>query len=173
MNLEALLLIFVGVTALAIVIQAVAVWKAARTTSAAVQHLRGMAEGLHKDVREVMDQVRGLAADVEQLKTVLENLGRRASEAGERMEARIQDLETLARELADVGRREAEKLDRVVDETVERVRQTTGIFQEDVLRPLVEIGSILKAVRTGLDYLFARRSDGARRPSEGEEDLFI
>ncbi|GAB4231286.1 MAG: hypothetical protein Kow00109_03330 [Acidobacteriota bacterium] len=173
MNLEALLLFFVGVTALAIVIQGLAVWKASRTTSAAVQHLQGMADGLQRDVRDVMDQVKSLAADVEQLKSVLENLGRRASEAGERMEARIQDLEALARELADVGKREAEKLDRVVDETVERVRQTTGILQEDVLRPLVEIGSILKAVRTGFDYLFARRPDGGRRPAEGDEDLFI
>ncbi|HOM99055.1 MAG TPA: hypothetical protein PLM33_02245 [Acidobacteriota bacterium] len=172
MTLENLLLFFVGVTVLAIVLQAVAVCRTARVTRESVQQIRGMSEGLHKDVRELLGRIQILASDVEDLRRVLETLSRRAADAGERLDARVRDLESLARELSELGRREAAKIDQVVDETVERVRQTAGLLHDDVLRPLVEIGSLLKAVRTGLGYLFNRRgADG--RESTRSNDLFI
>ena len=88
-------------------------------------------------------------------------------------EARARQVDQLVEKLVDVGSKQADKVEEVVNDTVEKFEETTSIIQEDILRPVVEISSLIKGLRTGFDYLFAGKEKRAAAEKYPEEDLFI
>ena len=174
MAVETLLVIFVAVTALSIVLESVFVWRTLRSTNDAVAKLSSLSNNLEQDARDVLAQFQEVATGLEQLKTAFENLGLRAAEVNEMMEARAQDLSRFVERVVDVGTRQAGKVDEAVTDTVEKFRQSTDIIQQDVLKPIVEIASIIRGLKTGVDYLFARKPSSSKNPSaDSDEEMFI
>ncbi len=172
MPTETLLIVFVAVTAAALVLQSVTAWRTMRTAGDLAQRVSRASDVLEKDAREIMAQLQKTAEGLEHLQRVLENLANRAGEAGTMLEKRAADLDRLGQLLVEVGNRQAAKLDEVVSDTVAKFEETTAVIQQDILRPVVEISSVIKGLRTGIDYLFSRRSNHAHR-ADPEEDLFI
>jgi len=85
---------------------------------------------------------------------------------------RTADVDELISKLVDLGGQQAEKIDEVVSDTVTKFEQTTELIQQDILKPVVEISSLIKGLRQGLEYLFGRgKKEGASGPKS--DDLFI
>lgn len=173
MPTETLLIVFVAVTAIALVLQSLTVRRTMRSAGDLVQRVSQASDSLEKDAREIMAELQKTAAGLENLQKVLDNLSAKAGDAGTMMEQRVADLDRLVKLLVDVGSRQAEKLDAVVSDTVEKFEQTTAVIQQDILRPVVEISSVVKGLRTGIDYLFSRRRPGNAQRKDPEDDLFI
>lgn len=174
MAVETLLVIFVGVTALSIVLEGIFVLRTLRSTNDAVARLSSLSSDLEQDARDVLSQFQDVAAGLEQVKTAFENLSTRAAEVNEMMEDRARDLDRFVERIVDVGTRQAEKVDEAVTDTVGKFRQTTEIIQQDVLKPVVEIASVVRGLKTGIDYLFARKSATTKRGANlSDEEMFI
>ena len=174
MAVGTLLVIFVGVTALSIVLEGIFVWRTLRSANRAVDRISSLSKGLEQDAREVLTQFQDVATGLEQVKTAFDNLGTRAAEVSQMMEARANDLERFVERLVEVGNRQAEKVDEVVTDTVEKFRQTTEIIQQDVLKPIVEIASVIRGLKTGIDYLFSRKSSTSTHSADyTDEEMFI
>ncbi|MEJ2077252.1 MAG: hypothetical protein P8Z74_04480 [Acidobacteriota bacterium] len=166
MAVGTLLVIFVGVTALSIVLEGIFVWRTLRSANRAVDRISSLSKGLEQDAREVLTQFQDVATGLEQVKTAFDNLGTRAAEVSQMMEARANDLERFVERLVEVGNRQAEKVDEVVTDTV--------VIQQDVLKPIVEIASVIRGLKTGLDYLFSRKSSTSTHSADyTDEELFI
>jgi hypothetical protein len=87
-------------------------------------------------------------------------------------DGRVRDVNALLETLTQVGSKQAEKVDEVVTDTVVKFEQVTEVIQRDIVRPVVEIASLLKGVRSGLEYLFSReplRSD----EDYPDDELFV
>lgn len=172
MPTETLLIVFVTVTVAALVLQSVTLWKTMRAAGDLVQRVSQASEALEKDAREIMGHLQKTADSMQHLQSVLDNLAHRAGEATVMLERRATDLDRLGRLLVDVGSRQAEKLDAVVTDTVAKFEETTAVIQQDILRPVVEISSVIKGLRTGIGYLFSRGPNRSHHVDR-EEDLFI
>lgn len=170
---EILLVIFVAVTAAALVLQSVTVWRTMRSAGDLVDRVSKASDSLEKDAREIMSELQKTAAGLENIQNVLDSLAARADQAGTILEQRTSDLDRLVTVLVDVGGRQAEKIDAVVSDTVAKFEQTTAIIQQDVLKPVVEISAAVKGLRTGIDFLFSKRSAQSRHRVDPEDDLFI
>jgi len=173
LTVEVLLVIFVGVTALSIVAQAVVVWRTMRSTDDAVSRLSRISNDLEQDARDVLTRFQDIVSGLEHLKSVFENLSNRAEDVNRMVETRTRDLDQLVDRFVEVGKRQADKVDETVGDTVAKFRQTTDIVQQDLLRPIVEISSVIRGLKVGVDYLFSRRPDDKSVRDFPEDDLFI
>lgn len=173
MTVEALLVIFVAVTALSIVAQVVVVWRTMRSTGDAVSRLSRVSTDLERDARSVLTQFQGIVSGLEHLKSVFENLADRADDVNRMVEARSRDLDQLVDRFVEVGTRQAEKVDETVGDTVAKFRQTTDVIQQDLLRPIVEIASVIRGLKVGVDYLFSKKPGNPSVRDYPDDDLFI
>lgn len=173
MTADTLLVIFAGVTALSIVLQGVFVVRTLRSTRDLAARIQLLSKELEDDAREVVVQLKEVTTGVDHLRRAFDQIGERAEEINQMFGQRAQDVDQLVGKLVEVGSKQAERIDAVVADTVEKFEETTSIIQEDILRPVVEISSIIKGLKTGVDYLLARKGGKHSEEDYPEEDLFI
>lgn len=173
MAAEGLLLVFVGVTALALTIQALSVWKYTRYLHRLSERLERRSQELEGEVRQVVQRFEQLADDFQPLTRVAEKVSLTVEELNQMVHDRARDLDAFVAEVMDLGRQQAEKVDFVVSDTVQKFQQTTEIIQKDLLRPALEISSFLKGIQSGLDYLLSKKPPRPAREEYSEEELFI
>ena len=172
MTADALLIILVGVIALSLVLQSLFIWKTTRTAQSFLEKTAAVTKDLEQDTREVLARLQSFDEGLAGMQEVFKNIGENAEEINTMFEARARQVDRLVERLVEVGSEQAVKVEEVVNDTVEKFEETTGIIQEDILRPVVEISSLIKGLRTGFDYLFAGKKGGSDEKYP-EEDLFI
>lgn len=173
MSADILLIILVAAAAAAVVLQALMFWKTMRSTNELMDSISSSSDDLEQEARELMGELKAIVGSADELKDVFQRLAEQGTEVNDLLASRSRDLDTLVQHLVQVGTRQAEKVDEVVTDTVEKFQQTTGVIQQDILRPVVEISAIIRGLRTGLDYLGARKKRRAEFEEESEEELFI
>ena len=175
LSLETLLIILASCSALAIVGQFVLLWTTVTTLSRFLESLERKSVMLQREATQLLAQLKLVASGLQPLIGISDELRKRTDEITRLVDARSQDLDELVGELVSVGRKQAAKVDEAVTDTVEKFEQTTLIFQQDIIRPLIEVASFVKGLRSGLGYLFSKKA--SITPDEGfvetEEELFI
>ncbi len=172
MSVETLLVIFVGVTALAFTMQCLSVWWAARAIRQLTGRLEVQSHDVERKLRVVQERLLAVSEDLKPLRASAEHVGANVNEVSETLRRRAGDLDKFIDELMGLGREQASKIDYLVTDTVQKFEQTTEIIQKDVLRPAVEISAFIKGLRSGLAVLFSKQP--ASKPVDAaEEELFI
>jgi len=172
-ELRTLLIVFVGLSAAAFIIQCVFISLTLRSVRNLSDRVTKVSNDLEGDVKDLMAQFQEVASSLEHLRNISDQLVARSDAWGELLDKRSKDLDELAETFIRVGTKQAENIDEVVTGTLEKFEETTGIIQRDILQPIVEISSLIKGLKTAIDYLFARRSNRKRSEDYPEEDLFI
>ena len=173
MTADVLLIILVAVVALSMLLQAIFIWKTTQTARSFIDKLSAISKDLEEDSREVLGQLETFNESLESLRRVFDDTGGKAEEIKVMFDARARQVDQLVEKLVSVGSKQADKVDEVVTDTVTKFEETTGIIQEDILRPLVEISSLVKGFRTGFDYLFAGKRKDSPSEKYPEDELFI
>jgi len=170
---ETLLAIFAGVTAAAFLLQAVSLWRTHRAVARLTVSIQAKVARLETQAQRVMGQVNDLADGLEPLTRLSEDVTVQVDSLQKRFDRRAQDVDELVAELLVVGRRQAAKVDDVVTDTLGKFDETSSAIQNDILRPVIEISSFVKGLRTGFDYLFSRRRTRPVTERYPEEEMFI
>jgi uncharacterized protein YoxC len=170
-NADTLLVIFVGVSALAFVIQSISMLRTFQTVKGVVEKLNKQSQDLQREVREVVAKVNETAESLKPLGLMAQDVTDNLKTMTGTVRERAQDLDQFIQEMLQVGRDQAAKVDYVVTDTVQKFEQTTELIQRDVIKPAIELSAFLKGVKSGLDYLFTRKRSPST-PAE-EEELFI
>lgn len=172
LNAEFLLILFIGVTALSMTLQALSVWRAART-------VRKMAEELQQETRKLQAAVESVSTRLAQVSESLEPVRQLGDELNENVRfvmgafrRTTEQVDELVNEVIRLGHDQAQRVDGLVTDTIEKFEQTSEVIQKDVLRPVLEIGSFFKGVQSGLSFLLGRRGKKTGSKST-EEELFI
>ncbi len=175
MSPESLLIIFVGISAIALVCQSLSMWQTSKSITQMVQRLERQSEAMEESAQEVLQRVQGVVDQMAPLGEIAENLKANIDLVSEMVTERAQDLDQFVQEITEMSREQASKVSYVVGDTVQKFEQTTEMIQEDVLKPAVEISSFLKGLKAGLTYLFNKKAPVPPSQShpEGEEELFI
>jgi uncharacterized protein YoxC len=172
-NLENLLIVFVVLSAVAFIFQCVFIALTLRSVKNLSERVSHVSKDLEKDARDLMAQLQEVISSLQNLSSISEKLLARSDHLGQLFEKRSQDLDDLTETFIRIGNKQADNIDEVVSSTIEKFEQTTGVIQRDILQPIVEISSLVKGLKTAIDYLFARRSSRSGNEDYSDEDLFI
>ena len=172
LSTEFLLILFIGITALSMTLQAIAIWRAAKT-------VRKIAAELQQETRKLEAAVESISARLTQVSESLEPVRQLGNELNENVRfvmgavrRTTEQVDELVKEVIRLGHEQAQRVDGLVTDTIEKVEQTSEVIQKDVLRPILEIGSFFKGIQSGLSFLLGRRKKEAATKSN-EEELFI
>ncbi len=172
MNAETLLIIFVGVTALTVVVQGIFAWRLLNSSRELIGQITSSSKELEFEAKEIAGQLQDVANSLSSLKNISEAIRTRTEEIDEMFQERTADVDELISKLVSLGNLQAEKIDEVVSDTVTKFEQTTELIQQDILKPVVEISSLVKGFRQGLEFLFGKNKKQEEQELKGD-DLFI
>ena len=139
-----------------------------------IQKIHVEVQGVRSDVRERLDPLTQSVGEIlttsrEPVRTITHNL----AEISSIMRERTSRVDDAVGEMLGRSRVQAARIDDMVTGLVARVETTADVVQTNILVPLNEVAAVVRGVRAGLEFLFARR----RRPSVTEatqdEQLFI
>lgn len=160
--MEGLLTLFVALTAIAIITQAVvlvAIYFQSKRLSEQVDRFM-------KDTREMMAPIRSVAENLRTASANLVEIGLSARDQFRRVEAMVTDTgEALNVQL--------ERFDRVSQNVIDRINETAEIVQDSVVRPAREVAAVAKGLSRGFGAFFFGRSRSTVDQARQDEELFI
>jgi hypothetical protein len=167
-----LLMVFVGMVAIAMSAQAVAL--IAMAIGAAKARKRGLeiAEEVRVKLLPVIDGTQEILRDTApKLKVITENL----VETSHVVRSKAQEFDATLSDVNLKTRAQAARVDGMVTATLTATSEIVGIIQQSIKVPVREVAGLMNGLKAGLDVLVGRaRSFGGFRASRnGDEDNFI
>jgi methyl-accepting chemotaxis protein len=159
--LETLLTIVVIVTGAALAVQAfcfVAIYLTFSRLSDRLDRFMG-------ELRELMGPVRSISDNLKLASSNLVEVGLSARDQFRRVEAMV----TTTGEALNV---QLERFDRVTQNIMDRINETTEIIQESVVRPAREVAALAKGL-SGFGSFFFKRGRSTVDQARQDEELFI
>jgi hypothetical protein len=173
MNQNTLLMIFIGVSSLAIVIQAavlVAMYATTKKTSAQFEKL---AEEVRSKALPAVESVQMMIVDNKgKVEEIIDNLGVATSTA----RSQLTRLDATFNDVLDRTRLQVMRADELATSTMDRIEETTEIVQHTIVSPVRRINGVLSALSTGVGMFVAGRRAQKASPKAGagqQEDMFI
>ena len=170
MGLETLLKIFIIVVTLSVIGQAamlVGIYLSVGRLSRQVARVRA-------DVKVMIDPITSNIAEIlEGARANIDKFGSNLVTLTEMTRDRAGHLDSLVSEVSDRARLQVLRIDHVIQDTINRIEETTRVVQRNVLVPIQEASALIRGVRSGLEFFFDRRSQHPGTKPAGEEQLFI
>lgn len=169
--MENLLIIFIVVTAMAVVLQAgvlVALYMSVTKTSARMESLAG---DVHKRAVPILDAA-GLALSDsrEKMQAITDNL----LAASTSLRTQMERVDVTMSDIVDRTRMQVIRADEMVSRTLDRVEETTELVQHSVISPVKQLAGIVSGLSVGLDAFFRRnRRRTPGMPQVEDEEMFI
>lgn len=157
-----LMTLFVGLTAVAVLGQAIAL------IAIFVQSRR-----LSQQVSRFMDETRDLIAP---MKVITENLTLASAnlvEIGIGVRDQFHRVEAMITDTGLAIDTQIQRFDRMSQEIVERIGQTASIVQDSVVRPVREVSAFAKGISRGFEAFLFRKPRRAVDEARQDEELFI
>jgi hypothetical protein len=167
--MENLLIVFIVVTALAVVVQAgilAGMYFALRKTSAKV-------ESLAEEVKTKVLPTAELAhAMMTELRPKIENVVDNVSVSTTILRTQMERVDATLTDIIDRTRLQVIRADEFVNSTMDKLEETREAVQRTVVSPVRHISGLMHGVTTGLEAFFSRRRerDSATVP---QDEMFI
>jgi hypothetical protein len=159
---ETLLTLFVALTAVAVMTQAVVLVGIYLMS----KRLSEQVERFMQETRETMGPVKTIAENLRTASANIVEIGQSAREQFRRVEGMVTDT-------GDVLQAQLLRLDAATRDVVERINTTTQILQDSVVRPVREVAALAKGLGRGIESLFFRRQKSTVDKAHQDEELFI
>lgn len=159
--MEQLLIIFIAVTAVAVVIQMgvlIALFVAVKKTTSQVESLT---EEVQKRALPTIDLAQGYLADSRpQVQTMVANL----AAATTTVKGAVERLDTHLTEFLDRAHSQATRADEFVNRTVSRVEKATETVEKKIMAPVRQVSGVVAGVQAVLEVLRRRSAHGNGAP---------
>ena len=167
--METLNIVFIVVTALAVVIQAAilaGMYFAMRRTSAKV-------ESLAEEVKTKVLPTAELAhAMMTELRPKIENVVDNVSVSTTILRTQMERVDATLTDIIDRTRLQVIRADEFVNSTMDKLEETREAVQRTVVSPVRHISGLVHGVTTGLEALFSRRRE-RNSATVPQDEMFI
>ena len=169
--MQTLLIVFIVVTALAVVIQAgvlVSLYISVKKTSSRVESIAG---DLQQRAAPALDAATAILNNSRgNLQTLTENLAATSTS----LRNQVERVETTIGDIIDRTRLQVIRADEMASRTLDRVEETSDFVQHTVISPVKQLAGLVSGLTVGLDAFFRRRKGPQRsQPQTEDEELFI
>jgi hypothetical protein len=167
--METYLPAFVGVTAGAVVLQAlilVALYLAVRKTSARIEALAGEVK---TRALPTIEQANSLMVD---LRPKIETMTSNLTDTSNVGRAQMNRIDATMGDVLDRTRLQVIRADELLSKTMDRVEETTDMVHKTVISPVRQVSGLIQGLSAGMEYFFGHRR---RRDNVGvpQDELFI
>lgn len=173
--MENLTLVFIVVTAAAVVLQAgilVALYLGVRQSSA---RMEALAFEVRMKVLPTVETAQTMLADLHPKLTVIaDNL----TETTRSVRAQVERMDATVNDAVDRTRLQVIRADELLTRTLDRVEETSDMVHKTVISPVRQFSGLIQGVTAGIEFLLGnrnRRNGGgreARRPVP-QDEMFI
>jgi hypothetical protein len=171
---ETLLMIFIGVSSAAILIQAgilFGMYITAKKTAAQVEQL---ATEIRTKALPAVETVQTLIVDNKgKVEDILSNL----AEATTTARGQIVRIDATLNDILDRARLQIIRADELTTSTLDKVEETTEVLQHAVITPVRRLSGVMTGLSAGLGMFVAgrkaRKNGGHRAQGAQSEDMFI
>ena len=167
--METLLIVFIVVTALAVVVQAgilAGMYFAMRKTSAKV-------ESLAEEVKTKVLPTAELAhAMMTELRPKIENVVDNVSVSTTILRTQMERVDATLTDIIDRTRLQVIRADEFVNSTMDKLEETREAVQRTVVSPVRHISGLMHGVTTGLEAFFSRRRE-RNSATVPQDEMFI
>ncbi len=164
-----LLILFVALTAVAVVIQAgmlIGMYLALRKTSAQV-------EALAVDVKtKVLPTAEMAHSMLTELRPKIDTLVSNASEASTIVRTQMQRLDAALSDILDRTRLQVIRADELLSRTLDRVETTTEMVHQTVVSPVRQLSGLVQGLTAGLEFLIGGKRGRNGTPTP-QDEMFI
>jgi hypothetical protein len=167
--MENLLIVFIVITALAVVVQAgilAGMYFAMRKTSAKV-------ESLAEEVKTKVLPTAELAhAMMTELRPKIENVVDNVSVSTTILRTQMERVDATLTDIIDRTRLQVIRADEFVNSTMDKLEETREAVQRTVVSPVRHISGLMHGVTTGLEAFFSRRRE-RNSATVPQDEMFI
>jgi hypothetical protein len=167
--METYLPIFVGVTSVAVVLQAgilLGLYLAVRKTSAKLETLAGEVQ---VKAMPTIEQANSLMVD---LRPKIEDIATNITDTSNVVRAQMHRIDATMGDVLDRTRLQVIRADELLSKTMDRVEETSDIVHRTVISPVRQVSGLIQGLSAGIEYFFGQRR---RRDNVGvpQDELFI
>jgi len=164
-----LLILFIALTAVAVVIQAgmlIGMYLAMRKSTA---RMEALADEVKTKVLPTAELAQSMLAE---LRPKVENIIGNVSESSNVVRTQMQRMDAALNDILDRTRLQVIRADELLTRTMDRVENTTEIVHKTVVSPVRQISGIVQGVTTGIEFLIGGKR---RRDASGvqQDEMFI
>jgi hypothetical protein len=168
---DTLLMIFIGVLALAVVIQTILFWGMYKT----IRQLSSYLDDIGKDLLRNVDLISAKAdACLTAIKDVAEGLKpirEKLADTTNIIHRRVTELDIFLEEVTSAARLQIFRIQDTIELASQKAEHTLDLLHRSIFAPLTEVSAITRGIRVALDVLFRRRKNPSR--SAPDEEMFI
>lgn len=172
MDEHTLLTIFVGLAALAMLIQAgtlLGLFIVARKIQEKVSVMTGPITGLIDTSKNLVDTSKKTLQTVE---GHIDRIGKSSNAILDTTKQQLAKVDVLLTDASTRAKVQMERAEMVLDDTMGRVQQTVSFVQSGVVRPVREVQGIVTGIRTALTHL-GRGGRSTVDHATADEEMFI
>lgn len=166
---ETILIVFVAVTSIAVVIQALilaGMFAATRKMSARMDQMH---QHVNDQVLPLVEKMRGL---VDENAPMIHSAVTNLSETAGLVRAQAEKVDTAVTEIVDIARTQAGRAGVLADRTMQRVDITAGVVQHAILSPVRQMSAVMDGIMAGFGEFVAGRKARRTKPVPTDE-MFI
>ena len=164
------LVIFVGITGAAVVIQTLILAFLYIESKRASARIESMTSEIHKRAIPVLDAAGTILTDSrDRLRTITENLAVTSTT----LRSQVERIDNTISDVIDRTRLQVVRADDMISRAMDRVEETTEIVQHSVISPVRHIAGIVSGITVGLQTLLRRRGHPPQEGVPQDEELFI
>lgn len=167
--MDNLLIIFIGVTAAAVLLQAgilVGMYVALRKTSAKIESL---AEEVKTKVLPTAELAHSMMTD---LRPKIENVVDNVSVSTTVLRTQLERVDATLTDIVDRTRLQVIRADEFVTSTMDKLEETRESVQRTVVSPVKHVSGLMHGLTVGLETLFSRRRD-RNSATVPQDEMFI
>lgn len=167
---QTIMLGLVGVTALAVLLQAILLLAILVTVRKAARSLSKEAENLRSAVIPIIEDTRTLLARVA---PKMESTVTDAAAVAHRLREQTEVIESASREIIDRVRRQSSRVDAMLSKVLDAVDRTGGFLTDAVSKPARQLAGILSSAKAVIESLRASETAPRQASHSKDEDSFI
>lgn len=170
MTNETYLVIFVGLTGLALLVQAIVMLAAFLTMRKSIISIKA-------DVQEMRTSVMPILAKsketLDKVTPKIESIATDISELVQRVKVQSFEVQAVAAEILDRVERQTSRVDHMFTGLIDGVEHATNLVTDSVTRPVRQVSAVLASAKAFLTVLATGRRAGERAEVHADQDMFV
>jgi hypothetical protein len=162
--------IFVGVTSVAVVIQAgilVALYVAVRKSSSRIEAL---AEEVKAKVLPTADTAQSIMIE---LRPKIDTIATNVSETTTVVRGQLERIDATVSDVVDRTRLQVIRADELLNRTLDRIEETTDVVHRTVVSPVRQLSGLIQGLTAGVEFLFGGKRTSRRDVTVPQDEMFI
>ena len=169
-NQTTLLVIFVGITAVALLVQAIVMLVAFLTMRKTIVSLQSDVQDLRTTAMPILDRTR---VTLEKVAPKIESVATDVADLAHRLKVQSIEFEAVAGEILERVHRQTSRVDSMFTDVVDGVEHASNVVADTITRPVRRIAAMLAGARAFFSVLATGRRPDQQADIVADQDMFV